>query len=710
MATRLANLIVSIQGDVAGLRSAAAEAEKQLGKIEKGTNSLGASLKRTFENAAGFGIERASEGVLELGKSVISTGINFNAMKEQAEIAFTTMLGSGGKAKAFLDELQAFAAKTPFEFKDLVTASQRMMAMGFASQEVLPTLTAVGDAVAAMGGGQEQIDQVTRALGQLQAKGKASAEEMLQLTEAGIPAWENLARKIGTSVPEAMDKVSKGVISSRTVIDAQIEGINEKFGGMMAQQSKTFNGMLSNLSDTFQQASGQVIKPFFLMVEEGLVGITQKAGEPGFANAVDENVTLPLLRAAAQAIETYQQIKRVFDFAGQANSGFGLLPKGLNITDLLKYGTAGLNPINLLRGGTSGSVGSGGLDLSNPASVQARALENELALRKGEGNGSWEQALSDYNQSLVDAAPSVKEQASATYDLGKAAGAAKEAIDPLVEAMKDGIISLQEAWDNNLSPAQAAVMEAEKILADARYDEAAKVFDLEKAHIRLQAVYDQNIEAARKMEAALASEALEKLKAAQTALFGAPTREVADLSVQLAGINQAIAQNAPSARAFEANARETITRINEELANLQDQRKDAADKQDEGRIGSIDRRINELVAQRGGLEQGDRLANNLEMLRTRTQEQIDVLQAQTAVQQAQLTAADQTLITQRDQVVAAAELTGVTRDLTGYMRDSGLAAFDFQQQMREATRAVTDFRSIVDGVTTGSSELALMRP
>ena len=44
----------------------------------------------------------------------------------------------------------------------------------------------------------------------MQAKGKVSAEEMLQLAEAGVPAWEMLANKIGTDIPTAMDKPAKG--------------------------------------------------------------------------------------------------------------------------------------------------------------------------------------------------------------------------------------------------------------------------------------------------------------------------------------------------------------------------------------------------------------------------------------------------------------------------------------------------------------------
>jgi tape measure domain-containing protein len=110
-------------------------------------------------------------------------------------------------------------------------------------------MNGIGNAVAGLGGGKEQIDRVTLALGQMQAKGKVSAEEMNQLAELGIPAWKMIASAIGISIPEAMKRAEKGAIDSTTAINALINGMNEKFPGMMEKQSKTINGVFSNLVD-----------------------------------------------------------------------------------------------------------------------------------------------------------------------------------------------------------------------------------------------------------------------------------------------------------------------------------------------------------------------------------------------------------------------------------------------------------------------------
>jgi tape measure domain-containing protein len=167
----------------------------------------------------------------------------------------TNMLGSAERAKNLLGQLQDFAAKTPFEFNDVAAASQKFLAFGFTAEQIISTLRAVGDAAAGVGLGKEGIDRITLALGQMAAKSKVQSDEMLQLTEAGIPAWQMLADKIGTSVPQAMDMVSKGAVDAQTGLQALVGGMEEKFGGMMAQQSQTITGTWSNMMDGLSQSA-----------------------------------------------------------------------------------------------------------------------------------------------------------------------------------------------------------------------------------------------------------------------------------------------------------------------------------------------------------------------------------------------------------------------------------------------------------------------
>lgn len=175
------------------------------------------------------------------------------AAAEQASIAFETMLGPQ-KARSMLEDLADFAANTPFELQGLESSTQKLIAMGFEAEECIPLLTSIGDAASGLGAGQVGIDQITRALGQMNAKGKVSAEEMMQLTETGIPAWQYLADVISNGdIPTAMQMVTNGVVDADTAIQALQDGMNRDFGGMMSKQAQTLTGVLSNMADAVQK-------------------------------------------------------------------------------------------------------------------------------------------------------------------------------------------------------------------------------------------------------------------------------------------------------------------------------------------------------------------------------------------------------------------------------------------------------------------------
>lgn len=246
MAT-VAQLLIKISADTSELRKQLNSTKRQI-RSAFGSDFLNISNKAAVA-IAGIGAAIAAAGV----KAVEAAG-----KLQNVQTAFTNMLGSAQKAAAFTKELQGFAAATPFEFNQVTSAAQKFLAFGFTAEQVIPTLTAVGDAAAGVGLGADGIDRVTLALGQMAAKSRIQSDEMLQLTEAGIPAWQMLADKIGKSVPEVMDMVSKGAVDAATGINALVEGMNQKFGGMMEQQSHTIQGTWSTLMDGIDQTAAQV--------------------------------------------------------------------------------------------------------------------------------------------------------------------------------------------------------------------------------------------------------------------------------------------------------------------------------------------------------------------------------------------------------------------------------------------------------------------
>ena len=303
-------------------------------------------------------LSMATGGLTDALKQGWTAGIEYNKMLEKANISFTTLLGSTGKAQEHLKALQVFGESTPFEFPDLIKASQRMQAMGFAAADIIPTLRNVGDAVSAVGGGKDELDGVVLALGQMQTKGKVSAEEMNQLAERGIPAWDLLAKAIGKTKAETIKLSESGRLNGGRAVQGITAMMGERFGGQMDKMSGTLEGRESNFNDILQRRLGEAAKGNTEQLKnayaKGTEGMATSAGE-GFAKRLDSLLTkmgadvAPLLEKFASG-EYFMQGINAINFGEKAAQSFnegdakGLITNGAQALGL-KKGAAGEDQI-----------------------------------------------------------------------------------------------------------------------------------------------------------------------------------------------------------------------------------------------------------------------------------------------------------------------------------------------------------------------------
>lgn len=197
------------------------------------------------------------------GKKLWEMLIGSNAEMEQYTTSLEVMLGSTEKASAMIEKMRDFAAKTPLTLDNVISSGTMLMSYGVDESNLIDTMTKLGDLAS---GNAEKMDRITLAYGQMLAKGKVTGEELMQMTEAGVPLQTALAESIDVTGEEFSKMVSKGEVG----IDALNKAITElttgdgKFAGMMEKQSQTMQGMLSTLQDN--------ITEFFRKMGEGAFG------------------------------------------------------------------------------------------------------------------------------------------------------------------------------------------------------------------------------------------------------------------------------------------------------------------------------------------------------------------------------------------------------------------------------------------------------
>ena len=196
---------------------------------------------------------------LQGAQSFISQMVAVRSEFQQLEISFGTMLKSKEKANALMAELIDLAAKTPFGLQEVSEGAKRLLAFQVPAQEVTETLRRMGDVAAGLG---VPMGQLIHVYGQVKAQGKLMTNDLYQFMNAGIPIIAELSKVVGKSETEIKDMVSAGKIGF-TEIQAVIKNMTNEGGlffNLMAEQSKSLGGQISNLQDNFDQMLNEIGK------------------------------------------------------------------------------------------------------------------------------------------------------------------------------------------------------------------------------------------------------------------------------------------------------------------------------------------------------------------------------------------------------------------------------------------------------------------
>lgn len=250
------------------------EYEQGIEQARKETQSAANSLNRSA-NTAGSGVSgmasqfaaaSAKATVLAnmltslgtkavgLAKGFVEIGISYNAQIEKYTTGFTNMLGSAQAAQEAMQAIQEDAARTPFDVASLTQANQLLISAGENAEYSRKVINALGDAVSATGGGNDELSRMAANLQQIANVGKASAIDIKQFAYAGINIYQILADYTGKSVQEVQNMTISYDLLSQALIAASEEG--GRYYNAMDTQSQTMNGRISTLKDNVSQLAG----------------------------------------------------------------------------------------------------------------------------------------------------------------------------------------------------------------------------------------------------------------------------------------------------------------------------------------------------------------------------------------------------------------------------------------------------------------------
>jgi hypothetical protein len=246
MAITVATLQARLTADTTDMQSGLKSAQSALTSTASSMGGVGAkavAMGNMISSAALGAVNQLSGAFSGLASSMVGG----NAQFETYETQFGVLLGSAGAAKDRLAELAQFGASTPFELPQVVEADKILQGFGLHSEEAAKKFgfsgnqirTIAGDVASGAGA---SFSEISGYLGKF-ASG-ATGEAIARFQELGIITREQMTQmgatfsksgELTSPLPQAM-----GIV---------LTSMQQKYGGMMAATSQTFDGMISNLMD-----------------------------------------------------------------------------------------------------------------------------------------------------------------------------------------------------------------------------------------------------------------------------------------------------------------------------------------------------------------------------------------------------------------------------------------------------------------------------
>lgn len=261
MAETLRDLKVTIKLDNSEFKTGISGVQKQCDSLTKTVKKVATAI------AGAFLVKK----VVKFGIAIAKVGVEYNALKEQSKVTWTTLLGSQELAISQLERIEKFAASTPFSKMGVDQMAKYLHNAGYEGDAVFDTLTKIGDMGSAFGVQEDSLVELTRQFSQVQQAGYAYTEDLNILADRGIPIYQAIADQVGVTVAEVKKMASEGKLTA-DIYNSAIDSMAATTAGAMEAQSKTFKGMMSTLKDNFTTVAGLITEKLF----SALSGLLEK--------------------------------------------------------------------------------------------------------------------------------------------------------------------------------------------------------------------------------------------------------------------------------------------------------------------------------------------------------------------------------------------------------------------------------------------------
>lgn len=258
---------------------------KTVGDISGKMSGVGSKMKKEFSEG-GKGAESlldklgkiglAIDGVKGIFGTVASTVgpiLEEGLARENAQNIFGKLLGDPKEGAEYAKQLREHVLSGIYGNGKVNDAAQQMLAFGvddsLGKGSSLKVLSAIGDIAM---GDANKLNSLSLAFAQMTSLGKLQTQDWKQMIGQGFNPLNEIAKKTKESMAQLQDRMSKGNITAKEVMDAFISATSKggQFNGVMQDQMKGIGGAMKAIDATLAEIRANLYATFAPLAESVL--------------------------------------------------------------------------------------------------------------------------------------------------------------------------------------------------------------------------------------------------------------------------------------------------------------------------------------------------------------------------------------------------------------------------------------------------------
>lgn len=255
MNEQIENLVVTISGDLNGVKAALDGVNIQLANMQKQTASTAATMEAEFATvqraASALGVALSVAGAVELGKTMLETAKDMQLLNYQMLAAVGTAQNVGQAWEFVRDLANKFGLDLMDTANGFASFALNAMRTGLTLESTEKIFEGFSVEMRAVGLTTQQVSRTMYALQEIMTMGQVQTRQLRMLNIDAKISWDDMAKAMGVTTEQFHQMVKAGSVVADDFLPKLASVLQDRFTNVAEQASQSLAAELNRLGNAW---------------------------------------------------------------------------------------------------------------------------------------------------------------------------------------------------------------------------------------------------------------------------------------------------------------------------------------------------------------------------------------------------------------------------------------------------------------------------